>query len=186
MKTITDLSFSGPRRVTALEFAEAAPGSALGAKTFDETSRGEIPSWAARLDHVDLLMRLHVARRKLAAFQQSFRQYFEALHLPGRGFVFVEIPDQADANGDLVLRFAVEMATGELFAPAIAHSNFTIAHAVAIADEKVIRQAVLHVPLLPVVAVNRFQITPVRAAVMNHDVSPPARRDGSFVNGPLN
>jgi len=64
--------------------------------------------------------------------------------------------------------------------------DFAIAHAIAVADEKVIRQPVLHVPFLHVIAVNGFQITPVRAAVMNHDVFPPARRDGGFVNGLLN
>ena len=139
-------------------------GSALSAKPSDETARGEMCSGAAGLDDVDLLVGFHSAGRKLAAQEQGLRQGVEALHLPGRGFALVKIPDEADAEGDLVLRLAMKMTAVELFPPAVADGDFAIAHPMAIADEEMICQPMLHMPLHLVVAVDGLQIPLVHAA----------------------
>src|ERR1035441_8759791 len=90
-------------------------------------------SRTARVNDVDLLVRLDRAGREFASNHQRLHQRPQAVQLPARGSMVVEVPHQADAESDLVLRLAGQVAAIELFGPALAHGDLPVAHAAAIA-----------------------------------------------------
>lgn len=127
-------------------------------------------------------MRLYRAGGKVATLHQSAGQGFQTAHLFFRGALLIKIPDQTNAEGGLVLRRTVQMPAIELFLPTIPHADGTVGHAIAIADEEVVGEAVLHVALLAMVAIQCLQRARVHSGVMDDDVAPAAGFDGSGGN----
>ena len=131
-------------------------------------------------------MGFHRAGGELAALHQRAGQRLQALQLLFRRSLLIEIPDQADAEGRLILRRTMEMAAVELFLPAISHPDRAVGHAVAIADEEMVGEAVLHVALLAMIPIQRLQRPLVHRGVMDDDVTPASGFHRSGGNALLN
>jgi hypothetical protein len=108
--------------------------------------------------------------------QQIIHQFPEGQHLIRGRVGSLEISHQADADCDLVYLFSMDMASLQLLEPSSANLNFAIARIEAIADYKMIRQAVFHAafPVLPVV--NRG-IAIRDSTMVSHHPTPPTRHD---------
>src|SRR2546422_5281187 len=130
-------------------------------------------------------MRPDRAGAQVAPAQQCHDESLEALHLFAARFVSVEVSNEADAESDLVLRFASHMPAIELFRPAPSHRDKAVSHAVAVANDEVVSEAVFHVPHLAVVAVHPLHRAGIDAAVMDDDVLPTTRFHTSRLNRPL-
>ncbi len=116
--------------------------------------------------------------RQAGEAAQFFEQRLQAGHLGWSWFFVIKIANQANADADLVQFFAGEMPALELMFPAVADEDLAVGHAVPVADDKVIGEAVFH-PALAVKAVEGFGRADARAAVRDHDVFPiPMHRDG--------
>ena len=76
------------------------------------------------------------------ALAQVPDEFVQGLELLGGGLFLVEITNKADAQGDIVQVVAVDMAPVDLFFPAVAHLDLTIARGGAVADDKVVSQPV--------------------------------------------
>ena len=152
----------------------------------EENLRREFAPRTLRADDVDLLVSLHRAGGQLAALQQGTGQILQTAQLLRRRRRLVEIPDEADAKRDLVLRLAAQMPAVELFLPAIAHGDFAVAHAVAIADDEMVGKPVFHVPDFSVVGIHAFHRPGIHVTVVNHDILPPALPHRGLGDGRLN
>jgi len=119
-------------------------------------------------------MRFDGAGGKVAPFHQGADQCFQALQLSFGWPCLIKIPNQTDANGHLILGHAVEMPAVELFLPTIPHADRAIAHAVAVAYEEVIGEAILQVAFFPVIAIESFQRPFIHGGMMDDDVAPAA------------
>jgi hypothetical protein len=105
---------------------------------------------------------------------QVIHQFLKSQHLFQRGPRLFEVPNETDANPDLVDLLAMNVAALDLPEPARANFNFSIAGINSVADHKVIRQAVLH-PTLPMRTTVDGGIALSNGAVMRHNPLPPAR-----------
>jgi len=84
-----------------------------------------------------------------------------------------EVTDETDADSDFIQAFAREVTALNLFDPALAHFDLAIAGVGAVADNKVVRHAVLHAALF-VIGIEDAGISTARPAVVDHDVFPVA------------
>jgi hypothetical protein len=108
--------------------------------------------------------------------QQIIHQFPERQHLVRGRAGSLEIAHKTDADRDLVNLFSMDMASLQLLEPSSANLNFAISGIDAIADYKMIRQAVFHAafPVLPVV--NRG-IAIRDSTMVSHHPTPPTRHD---------
>ena len=93
--------------------------------------------------------------------------------LAGVGLMVTEVTDETDADSDFIQAFAREVTPLNLFNPALAHFDLAIAGVGAVADNKVVRHAVLHAALF-VIGIEDAGISTARPAVVDHDVFPVA------------
>jgi hypothetical protein len=117
-----------------------------------------------------------------AALSQVPDQFFACFELPLRRLIAIEIADQTNAEGDVVQVIAVDMTAIDLPSPAITHFDFAIAGGGAIADDKMISEAILHTADVPVVIVEDAGAALSRSAVVDNDKLPTPAHDGSAVD----
>jgi hypothetical protein len=108
------------------------------------------------------------------AGSQVIDQFLKSQYLLQRWPRLFKVPNETDANPDLVDFLAMNVAALDLLEPARANLNFSIAGIDSVADHKVIRQAVLH-PALSMRAAIDGGIALSNCAVMRYNPLPPAR-----------
>ena len=127
------------------------------------------------------LFAFHLAVEKqprIAAQQivlEMAEQFDECCRLALRRPLLLEIPNQTDTDGVLVVGTAGNVTSPELFRPARTRFNLAVAGIRSVADHKMIRQPVLHVPLAAMVGIELRRVARRRGAVMNNEVFPPIR-----------
>lgn len=88
----------------------------------------------------------------------------------------VEIANQADAKRDIIEVIAVDMAAVDLAPPAVAYLNLTVARGGAVADDKMVGQAVRHFADVFVIVIENLRVPLPGAAVVDHDIFPTVPR----------
>ena len=109
-------------------------------------------------------------------------EFVEGIQLFLSGLALVEVADQTDADGDVVQIVAMDVAAVDLFAPAGADFDFTIPGGRAVADDKLIGEAVLHLADIGVIVVKSLGIALPRSAVVDDQIAPAGFLDGSAVD----
>ena len=99
--------------------------------------------------------------------------------------MFVEVSDQANSNGDMVQGFCGKMAAVELLFPSVPYCNFAFSHAAAVADHKMVREAILHVADFAVIPVHSLNRARVYGTVVDDDVPPAPRPNLGGIDGGL-
>jgi hypothetical protein len=89
-----------------------------------------------------------------------------------RWLVAIKIPDQTDAERDVVQIIAVHVATVNLTPPAIADFDLAIASGRSVADHEVIRKTILHSSDMPMIIIKNARVSLPRAAIMHDDELP--------------
>lgn len=114
---------------------------------------------------------------------QIVGQFLGRVHLRLGRLVTIKIADQTDADGNIVEVVTGDMASIDLFGPTAADFNFSIAGGIAIADHKVIREAVAHFSDIAVVAIEDAGVSLAGGTVVDDDVLPASPPDGCLVDG---
>src|SRR5213594_1534615 len=109
------------------KFAQFA-STILRFELLQETFRGEIPARTAGVNRVDLLMHPDGVGAEVTLDQEELHQRVEALQLPLRGAIPVEIAHQTDADALFVQRFAGQMPAVELGPPSSTDGNLAVLH----------------------------------------------------------
>ena len=117
-----------------------------------------------------------------ATLPQVADQFFATVELRARRLVAIEITDQANPEGDVVQIIAVNVASVNLTAPAIAHFDLAVAGRSPVADHKMVSESVLHPAKMSMVIIERGSVALTSPAVMNDNVLPAAARHRSAVD----
>lgn len=117
-----------------------------------------------------------------ATLPQIADQFFATVELRARRLVTIKITDQANPEGDVVQIIAVNVASVNLTAPAIAHFDLAVAGRSAIANHKMVSESVLHPAKMSMVIIERGSVALTRPAVMNDNVLPAAARHRSAID----
>jgi hypothetical protein len=126
---------------------------------------------------VDFTMRSHrdfAAVGLAATFSQIADQFFACLQLRARGLITIKIAHQANAERNVVQIIAVDMASIDLASPSVAHFDLAITCRCSVADNEMVREAILHAPHVPVIVVEYAGVSLPRAAIVHYDELPPA------------
>ncbi len=99
-------------------------------------------------------------------------QFFARVELHACRLIAIEIADQTNAERDVVQIIAVHVPAVDLTAPTIAHFDLAIARRCAVANDKMIRQSILHVANMTMVIIENARVTLPCAAVVDDDVLP--------------
>ena len=108
-----------------------------------------------------------------AAISQVANELFTRVELRARRLVSIEITDQTNAERDIVEIIAVDMTAVDLPPPAITHFDLAVAGGCAVADDKMIGQAVLHSTDMPVIVIEDTCVALSRAAIVHDNELPP-------------
>ena len=101
---------------------------------------------------------------------------------PGR-LVTIKVTDQTDSDGDVVEVITRHVSTVELFCPARTNFNLAVARGSAIADDKVVGKAVLHLTHTAMIGIEDASVPLPGSAVVNDDVLPAPFLDPRSVDG---
>ena len=107
-----------------------------------------------------------------AAFLEIFDQLFARFELGARRLVAVEIADETNPEPDVVHVIAVNMAAAHLLYPAVADLDLPVARRGAVADHKMISEAVLHPADVTMIVIEDLCAALPRSAVVNDDEFP--------------
>ena len=86
----------------------------------------------------------------------------------------VEIANETDAQGNVVEVVAGNVSAVDLAGPAVADFDFPIACGIAVADDKVVGEAILHLADIPVVNIKDSSVSLSGSAVVNNNIFPAA------------
>ena len=87
--------------------------------------------------------------------------------------LLVEVSDEADANAAVIEPLLPDMAPRDLLPPTAPHLHLTILAARgAVINHKVVGKTVLHVPVIPVIAIHNTGVAFTGSAMMDHDILP--------------
>lgn len=120
------------------------------------------------------------------ALAQIAYKFIECVHLGFCGFVAVQVADEADSKGDIVEVIARDVSAIDLAGPAVSDLDLAIARGFAVANDKVVGEAVLHFPDPSVVIVKNASVSLSGAAVVNDDVFPAAAFYLGFIDRTAN
>ena len=98
------------------------------------------------------------------------------------GHAFLEITDQANADAAIVHLLGADVAAVDLAGPAWAHLNLAVTGVAAVADDKVVGEAVFHAAAAVGGAVG-LGVARLDAAVVNDEMGPAAGFDGQVAAG---
>ena len=112
-----------------------------------------------------------------AALTKITDQFLTRFQLFAPRLIAIEIANQANSEGDVVQVIAMDVATIDLPAPAIADFDLAIAGGSAIADHEMISESILHSAKMPVVIVECSGVALTCSAIVHNDVLPAAPRD---------
>lgn len=99
-------------------------------------------------------------------------KFIECVHLRFCGFVAVQVTDEADSKGDIVEVIARDVSAIDLAGPAVPDLDLPIARGFAVANDKVVGEAILHFSNTSMVIVKDASVSLSGAAVVNDDVFP--------------
>ena len=99
------------------------------------------------------------------------------------GEVTIEIAYKADAEGDVIEVVARDMSAVDLAGPAIANFDLSIARGIAVSNDKMISESVLHFADIAVVVLKNTSISLAGSAVVNDDVFPTSALDLCAIYG---
>ena len=102
-----------------------------------------------------------------AAFLEIFDQLFTRFELSARRLVTIEIPDETNAEADVVHVIAVNMATTRLAHPTIADLDLAVARRGAVADHELVSEAVPHPANVTVIIIENSRAPLPGAAVVD-------------------
>ena len=109
-----------------------------------------------------------------ATLPQIADQFFAGFELSAGRLIPVEVPDQANAKGNVIEVIAVDMAAIDLATPAIADFDFAVSSGGSIADDEMISKAVLHAADVAVVIIKNSRASlPSPAVVHNNELPAP-------------
>ena len=109
-----------------------------------------------------------------ATLAQVTNQFFAGFELRPRGLIAIEIANQTYSQGDVVQIIAVDVAAIDLPPPAVAHLDLPIASRSSVANDKLVREAVLHPPDVAMVVIKNASIALPSPAVVDHNELPAA------------
>lgn len=150
-----------------------------------QPSIGEVVPGAISWTRVDLLVGMHDRLPPLSLSNPVAEvgdKLFQRHNLSFGRCVAVEVANETDAKGDVVEVVAGYVAAVNLPGPAAADFNLAVARPMAIADDKMVGQAVLHMPYAKMVDVKDSGITLASAAVVDDHVFPAALTHGGAVD----
>jgi hypothetical protein len=126
------------------------------------------------MPRMDLAVRRQCRRWESRQFKQLPDKGAQVIHLPLRRRRLVKITDQTNPNARPIQLLARQMAALNLLSPSLPNKNFSIIHPSPVSDQKVVRQAVLHVPLFTMKLIDPLGGSLPCSAMMNHNVFPRA------------
>jgi hypothetical protein len=100
---------------------------------------------------------------------------------PGR-LVTIKITDQTDSDGNVVEVITGHVPAVELSCPARTNFNLAVARGSAIADDKVVGKAVLHLTHTTMIRIEDASVPLPGSAIVNDDVLPAPFLDSRSVN----
>src|SRR5690348_4498082 len=109
-----------------------------------------------------------------ATFSQIANQFFAGLQLRARGLITIKIAHQANTERDVVQIIAVDVASVDLASPSVAHFDLAITRRCSVADNEMVREAILHAPHVPVIVVEYAGVSLPGTAIMHYDELPSA------------
>ena len=109
-------------------------------------------------------------------------EFIECRELVFGRHVAVQVAYEADSKSDVVEVITRDMAAIDLPDPPIAHFNFAVAGGVAISNDEVVSESVLHFADITVVEVKNAGISLAGSAVVHNDVFPTSILDFCIVN----
>ena len=107
----------------------------------------------------------------------------EGLELLLGGQVAVEIADQANAEGDVIEKVAMDVAAVDLAGPAAADLDLAVARGCAIADDEMVGEPVGHLADVAMVVVEDTGVALAGAGVVDDDETPAVFGDRGTVDG---
>ena len=96
--------------------------------------------------------------------------------------IAIKIANQTNAESDVVEIVAVDMAAVDLPAPPIAYFDLAVTGRGAVADDKMIGQAVFHSSNPAVVVIKNARISLTRPAIVHNDKFPAITHDRRAAN----
>ena len=99
-------------------------------------------------------------------------EFIEGCELGGGRPVAIEITDEANTQRDIIEVVAGDVSAVDLAGPAVANFDFSIARGVAITNDKVVGEAVLHLADVTVVDIKDAGISLPGSAVVHDDIFP--------------
>lgn len=107
-----------------------------------------------------------------ATIAQIPNQFIGRFELGAGWLVAIEIAYEANAQPDVVHIIAVNVATVDLTAPAIANLDPAIARRRSVSNDKMVSQSVPHSPHSPVIIIERARVPLPRPAIVHDDKFP--------------
>jgi hypothetical protein len=94
--------------------------------------------------------------------------------LRARRQVPIEIPHEANTQGNIVEIIAVHVSAIDLAAPAIAHFDLAVSRGRSIPDHEMISKTILHPAHMPMVIIEDARVSLARATIVHHNELPAA------------
>lgn len=142
---------------------------------------GEVAAWADGVIAIDFTVDHELVVACEDGLAEEGDQADKGCELGGSGTGFLEITDKANTDAVLIVGGGADMAALKLVFPAVADFNFAIAGIAAVADDKVVGQAVDHAAA-SVVAVVNDGVAKRRSAMVANNVLPAAGLNGDTVH----
>ena len=99
------------------------------------------------------------------------------------GCIPVEITDETNTDRDVVQVVASDMAAVDLSGPPVSDFDLAISRGIAIADDEMVGEAVLHFANASVVDIENTRVSLAGATIVNDDVFPASALDLGIVDG---
>jgi hypothetical protein len=118
-------------------------------------------------------MPLDIAYWYAIRFTEPVNKLDKGFELSPADVLLVEVSDEADANAAVIEPLLPDVASRDLLPPTAPHLHLTILAARgAVINHKVVGKAVLHVPVIPVIAIHNRGVTLTGGTMVDHDILP--------------
>ena len=112
--------------------------------------------------------------RLAAALPEIANQFLARVELRAGWLITIKIAHQANTQGDVVQIIAVHVTAIDLASPPVAHFDLTVTCGGSIADNKMVSEAILHPPDMPMIVIEGAGISLSGTAIMHDDELPAA------------
>lgn len=156
------------------------------AEFFSQPAEGEAVAWAISGLGIDFLVTENdggLAFDLADTAPEVGAEFIQRAELILGGCIPVEISDETNAERDVVQVVARDMATVDLSGPAVSDFDFAIARGIAIADDEVVGEAVLHFANASVVDIKNARVSLAGATIVNDDVFPASTLHLGIIDG---